>query len=177
MASPSRDDIVLLRRETPFQGYFRTDRYTLRHPLFEGGMSGDVTREVFERGHAAAVLPYDPECETVVLIEQFRAGSPVLVAEMGTNDARSERLPQLHRVFEGGHTLPGPVFLLDGQNREIGSMDRYRDVAFGGQPTERRTTLFFPGEVLDERQFHSLVTAPHQIIEKRDVIVAREERK
>jgi len=75
MASPSRDDIVLLRRETPFQGYFRIDRYTLRHPLFEGGMSGDVTREVFERGHAAAVLPYDPECDTVVLIEQFRAGA------------------------------------------------------------------------------------------------------
>ncbi|MBT5413399.1 MAG: NUDIX domain-containing protein, partial [Rhodospirillaceae bacterium] len=45
------------------------------HRLFAGGWSGDVVREVFERGHAAAVLPYDPARDAVVLIEQFRIGA------------------------------------------------------------------------------------------------------
>src|SRR3546814_9530187 len=34
-----------------------------------------MTREVFERGHAAAVLLYDPARDRVVLIEQFRPGA------------------------------------------------------------------------------------------------------
>jgi ADP-ribose diphosphatase len=32
-------------------------------------------REVFERGHAAAVLPYDPVRDQVVMVEQFRIGA------------------------------------------------------------------------------------------------------
>lgn len=35
-------------------------------------MSGEVVREVFERGHAAVLLPYDPRRDEVVLIEQLR---------------------------------------------------------------------------------------------------------
>ncbi len=34
-----------------------------------------LTREIFERGHAVAVLPYDPVRDEVVLIEQFRVGA------------------------------------------------------------------------------------------------------
>ncbi len=40
-----------------------------------------LTRELFERGHAAAVLPYDPVLDQVVLTEQFRIGA--LQAERG----------------------------------------------------------------------------------------------
>ncbi|MDD3650524.1 NUDIX domain-containing protein [Immundisolibacter sp.] len=70
---PQRD-VEILARETVFQGYFRVDRYTLRHRLFRGGWSRPIQRELFERGHAAAVLPYDPERDRVLLIEQFRIG-------------------------------------------------------------------------------------------------------
>jgi len=62
-------------REAAYRGYFRMERYRLRHTLFEGGWSGEITRELFERGHAAAVLPYDPARDQVVLIEQFRIGA------------------------------------------------------------------------------------------------------
>ncbi len=75
MSKPPSKPVELIERETPYQGYFRIDRYTLRHELFAGGMSEPLTREVFERGHAAAVLPYDPERDAVVLIEQFRIGA------------------------------------------------------------------------------------------------------
>jgi len=67
--------VDLIARETGFQGYFRVDRYRLRHRLFEGGWTPPFAREVFERGHAAAVLLYDPRRDQVVLIEQFRIGA------------------------------------------------------------------------------------------------------
>ncbi|MCC8427634.1 NUDIX domain-containing protein [Reyranella aquatilis] len=65
----------LIERTVAFQGYFRVARYLFRHSLYKGGQSGVVTREVFERGQVAAVLPYDPARDEVVLIRQFRAGS------------------------------------------------------------------------------------------------------
>jgi ADP-ribose pyrophosphatase len=69
-----RDDVELIERATVYQGRFRIDRYRLRHRLFAGGWSAEITREVFERGHAVVVLPYDPVRDEVVLVEQFRAG-------------------------------------------------------------------------------------------------------
>ncbi|VED33490.1 ADP-ribose pyrophosphatase [Escherichia coli] len=35
-------------------------------------MSHEVRREIFERGHAAVLLPFDPVRDEVVLIEQIR---------------------------------------------------------------------------------------------------------
>jgi len=68
-------DFQLIEKRTAFQGYFRVDVYRFRHRLFAGGWSGEIRREVFERGHAAAVLPYDPERDAVVMVEQFRIGA------------------------------------------------------------------------------------------------------
>ena len=64
-------------RANILQGRFRVSRYQFRHGLYQGGQSAVLKREVFERGTAAAVLPYDPRRDEVVLIRQFRAGSYV----------------------------------------------------------------------------------------------------
>ena len=64
----------ILEKEVVYQGFFRLERYRLRHELFAGGWSRVLTRELFERGAAAAILPYDPMRDAVVLIEQFRVG-------------------------------------------------------------------------------------------------------
>ncbi|MBT5037111.1 MAG: ADP-ribose diphosphatase [Rhodospirillaceae bacterium] len=69
------NEYEILERKTPFQGYFRIDKYKLRHRRFAGGWTEPFYREVFERGHAAAVLPYDPLRDEVVLQEQFRIGA------------------------------------------------------------------------------------------------------
>lgn len=74
-ALPPGDAVVVDERAVAFQGYFRIDRYVLRHALFQGGLGAPITREVLERGHAVALLPYDPVRDAVVLIEQFRAGA------------------------------------------------------------------------------------------------------
>ena len=65
--SQTPDEYEIIDRETPFRGNFRIDRYKLRHRCFDGGWAEPVWREVFERGHAASVLPYDPVRDAVVL--------------------------------------------------------------------------------------------------------------
>ena len=60
--------------EIIFQGYFRIEKYHIRHEKYGGGWTDAFQREIFERGSAVAVIPYDPICDKVILIEQFRAG-------------------------------------------------------------------------------------------------------
>lgn len=71
----NHDDYEILEREILYQGIFRLARYHVRYRLFNGGWSDPVKREVLERLSAAAVLPYDPVLDQVVLIEQFRPGA------------------------------------------------------------------------------------------------------
>ena len=68
----SKTDVEQLDQQTVFEGFFKVIKYKFRHKLFAGGWSGPVEREVFERGDAVIVLPYDPVTDQVVLIEQFR---------------------------------------------------------------------------------------------------------
>ena len=70
-----RQDLEILDKSTVFQGFFRLDRYQVRHKLFNGGWSEPMQREIFERGHAVVVLPYNPQTDELVLIEQFRLGA------------------------------------------------------------------------------------------------------
>jgi ADP-ribose pyrophosphatase len=77
MPNPPNETAELVRHELAYQGYFKVGRYFFRHSLHQGGQSAVISREVFERGQAGAVLPYDPARDEVVLIRQFRAGSYV----------------------------------------------------------------------------------------------------
>lgn len=70
-----RSDVEVLDKETVFRGFFQIDRYKVSHSLFQGGKTGPVVREVFERGHAVVILPYNPKTDALVLIEQFRIGA------------------------------------------------------------------------------------------------------
>lgn len=55
-------------------GFFGLEVLALRHRRFDGTMSAQITREVFVSGDAVTVLPYDPERDRVLLIEQVRTG-------------------------------------------------------------------------------------------------------
>ncbi|EGT3573919.1 ADP-ribose diphosphatase [Citrobacter sp. ANG330] len=68
----AKNDVEIIARETLYRGFFSLDLYRFRHRLFNGEMSQEVRREIFERGHAAVLLPFDPERDEVVLIEQVR---------------------------------------------------------------------------------------------------------
>ncbi len=71
----SAKNVELIEKTTPYQGYSRIYVYRLRHKRFGGGWTEVMSRELFERGQAAVVLPYDPARDAVVLIEQFRIGA------------------------------------------------------------------------------------------------------
>jgi len=75
MAMSNQQRVVeVIDKRTVFEGHFRIERYHLRHTLHAGGMSETLSRELFERGQVAAVLPVDPVRDEVILIEQFRIG-------------------------------------------------------------------------------------------------------
>jgi ADP-ribose pyrophosphatase len=82
---PPHPDVVIDSERRAWAGRFPLDVVQFRHRRFDGAMSGPRTWELWRRGQAAALLPYDPVADVVVLIEQFRfpalaAGlDPVLV--------------------------------------------------------------------------------------------------
>ncbi|MDC0602572.1 ADP-ribose diphosphatase [Aliiglaciecola sp.] len=68
-------DVKISKKEPLYRGFFKLIRYEFTHRLFEGGWSQTISREILERGHAVAVLLYDPKCQEFVLIEQVRIGA------------------------------------------------------------------------------------------------------
>ncbi|MGJ8678790.1 ADP-ribose diphosphatase [Paraglaciecola sp.] len=70
-----QQDLQILKKEPLYSGFFNMVKYAFKHRLYQGGWSDVIEREVFERGHAIAVLLYDPKLDEFVLIEQFRIGA------------------------------------------------------------------------------------------------------
>lgn len=75
LASPytfTKQDVEVISQKTLYRGFFKMTEYQFQHRLFRGGWSETIKREVFERGHAGVLLPYDPVRDEIVLIEQIR---------------------------------------------------------------------------------------------------------
>lgn len=70
--SPSHPDLEIVSAETGFARHIRVDVVRFRHRLFAGGWSGERVFDIIRRGEAVAVLLYDPDRDSVVLVEQFR---------------------------------------------------------------------------------------------------------
>lgn len=68
----STPDVLIEQQDTVWSGRFAVDAVAFRHRRFDGTMSARRRWELFRRGRAAALLPYDPWTDRVVLIEQFR---------------------------------------------------------------------------------------------------------
>jgi ADP-ribose pyrophosphatase len=69
---PASPDVVIEAEQRVWSGRFPLDVIKFRHRRFDGAMSATRTWELWRRGQAAALLPYDPVADAVVLIEQFR---------------------------------------------------------------------------------------------------------
>ena len=67
-------DVESVERDFAYAHYFGVEEHRLRHRRFDGTMSEVIGRGVFTSGDAVTVLPYDPRRDTVLMIEQFRAG-------------------------------------------------------------------------------------------------------
>lgn len=116
-AAPQPRRVEILDQERLLDGFFQIDKVRLRHERHDGAMSQPLVRLVFERGDSAAVLPYDPERGTVVLVEQFRCpayvrGGPGWLWEMiaGAQDGgrTPEEVARAEAWEEAGYRL-GPL--------------------------------------------------------------------
>lgn len=87
MTFPADPQTEILSEDIAWSGRFSVSIVRFRHRRFDGAMSGIRTWELFRRGRAAAVLPYDPVQDRVAMIEQFRlpalaAGFPPVMMEV-----------------------------------------------------------------------------------------------
>ncbi|TOQ88180.1 ADP-ribose diphosphatase [Vibrio parahaemolyticus] len=106
-------DVEIISKESVFEGFFKMVKYRFKHKLFAGGWSDVVEREMFERGHAAAMLPYDPKTDQVVIIEQIRIGALEhehpwqleIVAGMIDRDESAEEVIRREAEEEAGITV------------------------------------------------------------------------
>ncbi|EMF8900376.1 ADP-ribose diphosphatase [Vibrio parahaemolyticus] len=106
-------DVEIISKESVFEGFFKMVKYRFKHKLFAGGWSDVVEREMFERGHAAAMLPYDPKTDQVVIIEQIRIGALEhehpwqleIVAGMIDRDESTEEVIRREAEEEAGITV------------------------------------------------------------------------
>jgi ADP-ribose pyrophosphatase len=78
MTLPAYPGVEVESEQRVWSGRFPLDVVRFRHRRFDGALSDLKTWELWRRGRAAAVVPYDPEADVVVLIEQFRL--PALAA-------------------------------------------------------------------------------------------------
>lgn len=138
----SHQDVEIKDVEDVYQGFFKMQRYTLRHRLYQGGWSNWIQREMMDRGHAAGILLFDPKLDQVVLVEQFRIGaietgaSPWLLEivagmldsgqpplEVAVREAEEEAGLSVNRVFSCNSFLPGAGGLSERIHLYIGEVD------------------------------------------------------
>lgn len=101
-------------------------------------MSGLITREMFERGHASALLAFDAKRDEVVLIEQIRVGalehhSPwqlEIIAGMNDQDESSEAVVRREAMEEAG-VLVGEVEAISHYYASSGGCSETIDVFVG----------------------------------------------
>ena len=119
--------VTLQQRSQVFKGWLRVDRYTLSFEKFDGTLSAPVVREIVDRGHAVAVLPFDPATGKVLLIRQFLAGAyaagvdpwplqtiagMIDTSESAADTALREAGEETGLKIPAGSLRPGPVYLV-----------------------------------------------------------------
>jgi len=67
-------DIVQQAVRLPYAQFFAIEEYDLSWRRFDGTLGASSTRAAFVSGDAVTVLPYDPQRDLVLVVEQFRAG-------------------------------------------------------------------------------------------------------
>jgi ADP-ribose diphosphatase len=75
---PTHPDVEIAEAPTAFERFLRVDVLRFRHRLFSGEWSALRSYDVLRRGEAASVVLYDPDKESVVLVEHLRL--PALLA-------------------------------------------------------------------------------------------------
>jgi ADP-ribose pyrophosphatase len=137
---PAHPDADILEATTPFRRYLRVDTFRFRHRLFSGEWSAARNYDVLRRGRAVAIVLYDPERDSVVLVEQFRlpallAGSSPWQLEAAAGVIDTEEPPEAVAVRETqeetGLTLIGEPIVIQHYLPSCGGSDERVDLFCG----------------------------------------------
>ena len=164
---------AVIEKRTPLhEGFLRVYRYEFEVEKHDGGLTR-ITREVMERGHAVAVLGFDPSRDEVVLGNEFRPGLMVndeypyrdnLIA--GAIDKNETALEAAVREMreETGLVLSNPLLVHSGAYVSSGGTSEKISIVYGvvdtsraagvhGKPSEDEDilTLVLPAAVFIER--------------------------
>lgn len=66
-------DVLVEQHNRGYLNYFAMDDMVLRHRRYDGSMSDSLNRAALMTGQASVILPYDPQRDRVLIVEQFRA--------------------------------------------------------------------------------------------------------
>ena len=131
-------DVEVQEDHCVYQGFFRMHELTLTHATFKGKKL-TIKREMFRRGSAVTVLLFDPIKETLVLIEQFRAGALSapqgpwlleLVAGMVEEGETPEAVAERETLEEAGLTVHH-LQPIQGYLPSPGGMDEWIHLLYG----------------------------------------------
>jgi len=91
--------VKTLSIETLWKGYTTLNRVHFSHTRFDGTQAPVRSWEIWLRGHAVGVLPYDPVTDQLVMIEQFRypamlAGADPILLEVPCGFIDSDETPE-----------------------------------------------------------------------------------
>lgn len=73
----SAKDMQITSEKVVYKGFFTMKEIIFNHALFNGGRSKEVKRELMYKGHAVAIIAYDPILDNLIMIEQIRIGAYV----------------------------------------------------------------------------------------------------
>ncbi len=65
----------ILKDDVLYRGFTEVHLCDLKIEKFSGEISPPFKREITKRLNSVAILPYDPVCEKIILVEQFRCGT------------------------------------------------------------------------------------------------------
>ena len=68
-------DVKIIEKKSVHNGFCHIEHYTMQHRTFGGKWTSVYDRELMIKPKVAAALPYDPQHDKVLLIEQFRVGA------------------------------------------------------------------------------------------------------
>jgi len=98
-------DAEIIDAANVFARYLRIDTFRFRHRLFSGEWSAVRSYDVLRRGRAVAIILYDPDRDSVVLVEQFRlpallAGSSPWQLEAAAGMIDTDETPEMVAIRE-----------------------------------------------------------------------------
>jgi len=114
------NQVRILGETREYDGFFKVDKAILQYEKYGGGMSEKITRLNLNRGDSVAVLLYDREKDSIILIEQFRYPAYLnngpgwlleLVAGMMDNDRDADSVAKAELMEEAGYEVDSLTFL------------------------------------------------------------------